>query len=71
MLRYCNFLKRQIMYDYTYFVELPMYSRLGQIVTIIGNWEKKQFVVKLFYPKICKGNNFFLLHKWLAICMDL
>ena len=33
----------------------------------IGNW-KKQSAVKLFYPKICKGNNFFFffLHKWLA-----
>ena len=33
------------------------------------NWKigKKQSVVKLFYPKICKRNTFLIfLHKWLA-----
>ena len=44
-----------------------MLSRLGQIVTKIGICKKKQSVVKLFYPKMCEGNNFsFFLHKWLA-----
>ena len=35
----------------------------------IEKWKlgKNQSVVKLFYPKICKGNNFFyFLHKSLA-----
>ena len=43
-----------------------LYSRLGQIVTKIRNWGKKQFVVKLFYPKICKGNNFFYFFAQMA-----
>ena len=41
-----------------------MCIRLGQIVTKIGNW-KKLFLMKLFYPQICEGNIFLLLHKWL------
>ena len=46
-----------------------MYNRMGQIVTKIGNVrKKKQFVVKLFYPKIVKEaiKKKFTLNKWLV-----
>ena len=56
-------------FNYSFVV---LYIMLGQIVTKIGNWKKKkQSVVKLFYLKICEGNNFYIFRtNGLQICMD-
>ena len=50
----------------------PARKSLGcQIVTKIEQFEQKQSVVNLFYPKICEGTfllyfSYFFLHKWRA-----